>query len=66
MSSAPTEAQQRAWMAQWHAAAAALGRVRRAELEQADLAREALDLEDARMASARAARGSVTSGLVAQ
>ena len=66
MITAPTEAQQRAWMAQWHAAAAALARVRQAEVEQADLARVALDLEDACLASARAAHGSVTSGLIAQ
>ena len=66
MSTAPTEAQQRAWMAQWHAAAAALARVRLAEVEQADLARVALDLEDACMVSAHAARRSVSSGVLEQ
>ena len=62
----PTDAQQRAWMAQWHSAAVALERVRLQELDTADLSRIAADLDDACTASARARETVPTSGLIAQ
>ena len=63
---APSEAQQRAWLAQWQTAEIALARVRQAEIATMDLARVAADLEDACNASALAERGAATSGLVEQ
>ena len=62
----PTQAQWLAWMAQWRSAAIALERVRLAELEAADLARVAADLEDASISAGRARGLVVTSGLIAQ
>lgn len=62
----PTDAQRRAWMAQWRSASVALERVRQGELATADLARIAADLDDACLASARARGAALTSGLVAQ
>ena len=62
----PTDAQQRAWMAQWRSAAVALAQVRQREVASADLGRIAADLEDACLASARARGPALTSGLVAQ
>jgi hypothetical protein len=68
MATPPTVEQQRAWMAQWQSAAAALAAVRQQELETADLWRIASDLEDACVASARRAAADLpaTSGLVEQ
>ena len=62
----PTDAQRRAWMAQWRSAAVALERVRLQELCSADLARIAADLDDACLASARVGELEPTSGLIAQ
>ena len=62
----PTDAQQRAWMAQWRSASVALARVRQREIDTADLARAAADLDDACLASARTRGPALTSGLVAQ
>ena len=62
----PTDAQRRAWMAQWRSAAVALERVRLQELAAADLARIAADLDDACLASARSGDLEPTSGLIAQ
>lgn len=64
--SVPTDAQARAWMAQWRAAAPALARQRAVELEQVDLRRVAEALEDAFWISARAATAAPASGLVEQ
>lgn len=63
---APTEAQRRAWMAQWRSAAVALERVRLAELDCADLARIAADLDDASVAAAPPRALTLTSGLIDQ
>lgn len=63
---APTEAQQRTWMAQWRSAAIALERVRLLELESADLARIAADLDDVSRLAARTRATVTTSGLIAQ
>ena len=62
----PTDAQRRAWVAQWRSAAVALERVRLQELRAADLARVAADLDDACLAFARARGLAPTSGLIAQ
>jgi len=62
----PTDAQRRAWVAQWRSAAVALERVRLQELQAADLARIAADLDDACLASVRAAGPAPSSGLIAQ
>ena len=61
-----TDAQRRAWMAQWRSAAVALERVRIDELAKADLTRIAADLDDACMAAVRANAPAPTSGLVEQ
>ena len=53
-------------MAQWRSAAVALERVRLAELDSADLARIAADLDDASIAAARVRGLSVSSGLIEQ
>ena len=63
---APTDAQRRSWMAQWHSAAIELARVRQSELSQTDLARVAADLEDACLAAASVRGRSTTSGLIEQ
>ena len=62
----PTEAQRRAWMAQWRGAAVALERVRLAELSTADLGRIAADLDDVSVTAARTRGLALTSGLIAQ
>ena len=62
----PTEAQARAWAAQWRAAGLALARVRAAELNAIDLVRVADELEEALLVRVRAEAPSVTSGLVEQ
>ncbi|MDZ4259983.1 MAG: hypothetical protein U0974_12100 [Gemmatimonadales bacterium] len=61
-----TDAQRRAWMAQWQLAAVALEKVRVSELQSADLAGIAAALEDASVAAARERGRSFTSGLIAQ
>ncbi len=61
-----TETQQRAWMAQWRAAAVALEQIRAQELAAADLEHIASALDDACLAAARLAARSVSSGLVEQ
>ena len=63
---APTESQQLQWITQWRRAAIALEEVRLQELQTADLARIASDLEDACLEAVRSAEPSVTSGLVEQ
>lgn len=63
---APTESQKRQWMTQWRRAAIALEEVRLKELQAADLARIASDLEEACLEAVRSAEPSVTSGLVEQ
>ena len=62
----PTEAQARAWAAQWREAGPALARVRAAELHAVDLARVAEELEEALWVRVRTEARSVTSGLVEQ
>ncbi len=62
----PTDAQRRAWVAQWRSAAVALERVRLQELRAADLARIASDLDDACLEVLRARGPAPTSGLIAQ
>jgi hypothetical protein len=62
----PTDAQRRAWMAQWRRAGPALERVRLDELFSAKLSRIADDLEDACVASVRATPPGPVSGLIAQ
>lgn len=53
-------------MTQWRSAAVALERIRLLELQAADLARIAADLDDACLASVRALGPGPTSGLIAQ
>lgn len=62
----PTDAQRRAWMTQWRSAAVALERIRLQELQAADLARIAADLDDACLAFVRGPGPAPTSGLIAQ
>jgi hypothetical protein len=62
----PTDAQRRAWVAQWRSAAVALERVRLEELRDADLARIAADLDDACLAASVARGSEQSSGLIAQ
>lgn len=62
----PTQTQRHAWMLQWRKAGVALERVRLEELQVADLARVARDLEDACRASAGERAASQTSGLIEQ
>lgn len=65
----PSEAQARAWMAQWRSAGPALARVRAVELRMLDgpdLARIADELEEALWARRRSEPESATSGLVEQ
>ena len=63
---APSESQKLQWITQWRRAAIALEEVRLQELQTADLARIASDLEDACLEAVRSAEPSVTSGLVEQ
>ena len=53
-------------MAQWRSAAIALERVRLSELDSADLARIAADLDDISIVAGRARGLLATSGLIAQ
>lgn len=63
----PTDAQRRAWVAQWRTACVALERVRlEEELRDVDLARVASDLDDASLAALLNSPPVPSSGLVEQ
>ncbi len=66
MSGLPTAAQQRAWLAQWRAAAVALEQQRWLEFRQADLGMVAAQLEDALLQSLRTDPPGLSSGLIQQ
>jgi hypothetical protein len=62
----PTNAQARAWAAQWRAAEPALARIRAAELAVVDLWRVADELEEALWVRVRSEPAALAPGLVEQ